>query len=75
MIKRLTRHGNSLALVIDRAILELLQVDPDTPLELTTDGDVLIVRPLREQSRRGRFEGALEQVNERFGGVLRGLEG
>ena len=38
MIKRLTRHGNSLALVIDRAILELLKVDPDTPLELTTDG-------------------------------------
>ena len=75
MIKRLTRHGNSLALVIDRAILELLRVDPDTPLELSTDGDVLIVRPLREQSRRARFEGALEQVNERFGGALRGLEG
>jgi antitoxin component of MazEF toxin-antitoxin module len=75
MIKRLTRHGNSLALVIDRAILELLKVDPDTPLELSTDGDVLIVRPLREQSRRARFEDALGQVNARFGGVLRGLGG
>ncbi len=75
MIKRLTRHGNSLALVIDRAILELLKVDPDTPLELTTDGDVLIVRPLRELSRRARFEGALEQANSRYGGVLRDLEG
>ena len=26
MIKKLTRHGNSLALVIDRAILDLLEI-------------------------------------------------
>jgi antitoxin component of MazEF toxin-antitoxin module len=75
MVKRLTRHGNSLALVIDRPILELLKVDPDTPLELSTDGDVLIVRPLRGQSRRSRFEAALEGANERLGPALRGLEG
>ena len=75
MIKRLTRHGNSLALVIDRAILDLLKVDPDTPLELTTDGNVLIVRPLRELSRRARFQGALERANSRFGGALRQIEG
>lgn len=73
MIKRLTRHGNSLALVIDRAILDLLKVDPDTPLELTTDGDVLIIRPLRALSRRARFESALERANTRYGDALRDM--
>ena len=27
MVKRLTKHGNSLALVIDRPILDLLKID------------------------------------------------
>lgn len=75
MIKKLTRHGNSLALVIDRPILDLLKVDPDTPLELATDGDVLIVRPLRDQGRRARFAAALAGVTEQHDAMLRALDG
>lgn len=75
MIKKLTRHGNSLALVIDRPILDLLKVDPDTPLELTTDGDVLVVRPLRDQGRRARFGAALAGVTEQYDAMLRELDG
>jgi antitoxin component of MazEF toxin-antitoxin module len=75
MIKRLTRHGNSLALVIDRPILDLLRVEADTPLELTTDGDVLILRPLRDQGRRARFEAALDRVAEPLGEALKDLDG
>ena len=33
MIKKLTKHGNSLALVVDRAVLDLLKIDADTPLD------------------------------------------
>ncbi len=47
MVKYLTRIGNSLGLIIERPILELLNVDESTPLEITTDGDALIIRPLR----------------------------
>jgi len=43
MIKRLTRHGNSLALVIGRAVLELLNIEADTPLDIATDGQVLVI--------------------------------
>jgi antitoxin component of MazEF toxin-antitoxin module len=75
VIKKLTRHGNSLALVIDRPILELLKVDPDTPLELATDGDVLIVRPLRDQGRRARFEAVLDAIGLQQDAALRGLDG
>ena len=45
MIKQLTRNGNSLALVLDKALLELIHVDADAPVvELSVDGDHLIVR-------------------------------
>ncbi len=38
MIKKLIQHGNSSALIIDKPILELLKIDGDTSLELSTDG-------------------------------------
>ena len=43
MIKTLTSHGNSAALVIDKAILELPGISMSTPLKITTDGKSLIV--------------------------------
>jgi len=38
MVKMLSRHGNSLALVLNRGVLDLLKIDARTPLEITTDG-------------------------------------
>src|ERR1017187_10877531 len=38
MLKKLTKHGNSLALVIDRPILDLLKIEPGTTLDVSTDG-------------------------------------
>ena len=73
MIKKLTRHGNSLALVVDRAVLDLLNIDADTPLEISTDGQVLVVSPVRDARRRKKFEKALEATNRRYGRALRRL--
>jgi antitoxin MazE len=42
-----SRIGNSLGVILDRPVLELLQIDENTPLEITTDGDVLMLRPVR----------------------------
>jgi len=50
MLKKLAKHGNSLALVIDRPILDLLKIDIETPLDISTDGKRLIVAPA---GRRG----------------------
>jgi antitoxin MazE len=63
MIKHLTKHGNSLALVIDRGVLDLLEIDADTPLSLTTDGKCLVVAPVRDAKRRETFRAALEKGN------------
>ena len=50
MLKKLSRIGNSLGVILDRPILELLQIDESTPLELITDGKVLILRPRRDDT-------------------------
>ena len=38
MVKRLTPHGNSAALIIDKPVLDLLHITMETPLEIVTDG-------------------------------------
>jgi len=73
MTKTLTRHGNSLALVIDRGVLDLLNITDQTPLDVTTDGDVLIVTPVRNAARRKAFQSALEKTNKRYGRLLKRL--
>jgi antitoxin MazE len=75
MIKRLSRHGNSLALVIDRPILDLLGIDERTSLDISTDGQALVIVPVRDEKRRKRFEEALASTNRRYGKALKSLAG
>lgn len=67
MVKRLTTHGNSAALVIDKPILELLHIDMETSLEITTDGRNLIVSPVRDDAHEKRFRAALRRVVSKHG--------
>lgn len=46
MIKKLSAIGNSLGFIIERPILELLHITKDTPLDVSTDGEALIIRPM-----------------------------
>ena len=73
MVKKLSKHGNSLALVIDRSILDLLGIDEKTSLELSTDGESLIVAPVRDAKRRKKFEAALASTNRRYAKALKRL--
>jgi antitoxin component of MazEF toxin-antitoxin module len=73
MRKRLTRSGNSLALVIDKSLLEALGIDGDTELELSTDGDVLVVTPVREGRRSKKTAELVAEAHEQYGGVFRRL--
>ena len=50
MLKTLTVHGNSVALIIDKALLEILNIDMKAPLEIATDGEALIISPLRARA-------------------------
>ena len=73
MTKKLAKHGNSLALVIDRAVLDLLKIDADTPLDISTDGQVLVITPVRDIARHENFAKALAKTNRRYGRTLKRL--
>jgi len=73
MIKKLARHGNSMALVIDRGVMDLLNIQKSTLLNVTTDGNVLIVAPVRDPKRHKKFQTALAEGNARYGHILKRL--
>jgi antitoxin component of MazEF toxin-antitoxin module len=73
MTKKLIRHGNSAALVLDKALLDVLNVKMDTPLEVTTDGRNIIISPHGAELPGGSLLDSLELINRRHGSVLRKL--
>ena len=73
MVKKLTRTGNSLALVLDRPILERAGIDADTPLEVSTDGDVIVISRARSRRRTARLKRVMEEAHRQYGGVFRRL--
>ena len=70
MTKKLIQHGNSAALVIDKALMDLLKVRMDTPLEITTDGRNIIISPQTEESAEATLLESLEKINKKHGSVL-----
>ena len=71
MVKKLIRHGNSLALIIDKPVLDLLKITEDTPLEIETqDGKSLQITPLQDGASKD-VQSALARTNKKFGKTLR----
>jgi hypothetical protein len=73
MIKNLVKHGNSWALVIDRPILELLKIDPESPLEITTDGRSMLIAPAGGSDHQGRVAAARVRVNAKYAKAFKKL--
>lgn len=76
MRKNLSAIGNSLGIVIEKPILELLNITRDTELEVTTDGSRLIIEPVRteeKEGRRGRVRAATKRVMKNHDRTLRRL--
>jgi antitoxin MazE len=72
MRKKLSLIGNSLGVVIERPILELLSIKRDTVFEMTTDGDRLILTPVRP-GRRRRIAAAARRVMDANDSTFRRL--
>ncbi|MBI4951259.1 MAG: AbrB/MazE/SpoVT family DNA-binding domain-containing protein [Myxococcales bacterium] len=62
MVKKLSAVGNSLGLIIERPILELLDITKDTPLEIKTDGEALIIRPVKAVTKMDRALAAADEL-------------
>lgn len=75
MIKKLTKHGNSYALVIDRGIMDLLNISEKSALYVTTDGRSLIVSPADPKKAKVKFEEAVERSFKKFPKMYKNLAG
>ncbi|HTW94262.1 MAG TPA: hypothetical protein VMD30_05695 [Tepidisphaeraceae bacterium] len=72
-IKHLTRQGNSLAIIIDRPILDMLNITEQTPLNLKTDGRKIVLEPISQEEIDRRFKAASRKVEKRFGPMFKRL--
>jgi antitoxin component of MazEF toxin-antitoxin module len=73
LTKTLTKHGNSLALVIDKPILEQMGVDETTPLTVAFDGRCLVVAPASTTARRKMVRAAIDEIHHEFGNAMKKL--
>jgi antitoxin MazE len=73
IVKKLTRQGNSAALVIDKQLLDLLDFNQDTDLKITVNGRQLIIEPLTDDERAARFEKISKRDLKKNGELYRRL--
>ncbi len=73
MIKTLQKHGNSQALVIERALMDAIGIGPDTPLQITVSGNSLIVTPVHVGVGREAVAESIEKLRPRYGQMLKNL--
>ena len=73
MTKRLIAVGNSAALIIDKPILEMLEVGMETDLNIRMDGRTLVISAAKVQN--DRVQAAQARVIARHGKTFRKLAG
>jgi antitoxin component of MazEF toxin-antitoxin module len=72
MRKKLSAIGNSLGIVIEKPILELLSIDRETELDMRTDGERLIIEPVRG-AKRAKVTAAVRRAMAGHDATLRKL--
>lgn len=65
--------GNSLAVVLDKPVLEATGITKDTQLEVSTNGDVIVLSPVRDKARSARIADVSEGVFTRHAAAFRKL--
>jgi antitoxin component of MazEF toxin-antitoxin module len=76
MKKKLVKHGNSLALVIEKPILEIMEVDGQTDLDMSLDGKTLIVRHAKKgvtKTRKEELRDLAREITDYYDPVFRKL--
>jgi len=73
MIKKLTRTGNSIALVLDKPLLEELGLEENAEVEVSTNGQVIVITPKRSAARERAFRNAVAKVNDKYAGLFKRL--
>jgi len=73
MVKTLTKHGNSYAVILDKPVLDLLNITAETPLNISTDVRVITLAPVQDVITDDEFRDAVRFTKKRFGKALKRL--
>ena len=74
MIKKLRKVGNSSAIILDRAVMEMVGLEESGQVQLTVrDGSIILTPANPHKVDPARFKEALDSVVSRRRGVLRKL--
>lgn len=73
MRKNLTTIGNSLGIIIEKPILDLLGISKETQFEMITDGQRLILEPVKETPKTDKIKEATRRVMKNHDKTLREL--
>ena len=75
MSKKLTKHGNSLALIIDKPILEMLDISEQTELNLSIKDGTLVISPANNKKLRSSAEiqKIAEEIMDKYADVFKKL--
>lgn len=73
MIKTLTKVGNSHALVIDKALMEAIGIQGDTPLQITIKGNSMIITPANVGLGKERVDELLKELRPKYRQMLENL--
>jgi len=75
MIKKLTKHGNSYAIVIDKPIMDLLNMGPGTLVDVVSDGERLMLCPVRDDKVTEKLDAWLDKRDKRYAKTYQRLAG
>jgi antitoxin component of MazEF toxin-antitoxin module len=73
MIKMLKKHGNSMALVIEKPMMEALGITEETPLQITVNGNALVITPANVGVGPERMNAVIKEIRKRYGPMLKRL--
>lgn len=80
MKKKLTKNGNSLAVILDKAaLLKVLNITAETELKIKTDKKSIIITPINthlsenEIRKRKSVQKAVEEIMEKYSPALKKL--
>ena len=73
MTRKLQRHGNSVALVFDKTMLDALHMTPETPLHITIHGSSITITPANVGIPEDQLEATVARLRPRYKRMLENL--
>ena len=70
MVRKLSKHGDVLALVLEPSILERLGIDENTVLEIRTNGKGIYIQPT---SGDDDLDAVMQEIEDRYEAVFQKL--